>query len=107
MTSPLSFYIDIFPTSGHLKFAPILPSTRCPECFTLFLPAGITSEAPIHYNDEANLLEPARDSDAVYTGKNLPEKIRWELDSIFRFSSFGETATMFRTPLAVLEKEYA
>lgn len=107
MTSPLSYYIDIFPTSGHLEFAAILPSPRCSKCFTLLLSAGITPEASIRYKDEANLLEAARDPGAVYTGEILPVKMRWNLDSISRFSFFGEIATMFKTLLAVLEKEYA
>lgn len=74
---------------------------------TLLLPAGITSEASIRYKDEAKLLAAAGDPDAVYLETILPEKMRWNLDSISRFSFFGEIATMFRTLLAVLGKEYA
>lgn len=48
-----------------------------------------------------------RAPDAVYTGTILPSKMRWNLNSLSRFSFFGEIATMFRTLLAVLGKNYA
>jgi lipopolysaccharide/colanic/teichoic acid biosynthesis glycosyltransferase len=73
---------------------------------TLLLPAGITSEASIRYKDEATLLESADDTDTVYMQRILPEKMRWNLDSLACFSFLGEIATMFRTLLAVLGKEY-
>lgn len=73
---------------------------------TLLLPAGITSEASIRYKDEAALLEAAADTDTVYMQRILPEKMRWNLDSLARFSFCGEIATMFRTLLAVLGRKY-
>ena len=78
-----------------------------PEYFaTLLLPAGITSEASIRYKDEYELLSEADDIDRVYMEEVLPEKMKWNLESIRNFSVFGELATMFRTVLAVLGKEY-
>jgi len=73
---------------------------------TLLLPAGITSEASIRYKDEATLLDIADDVDRVYIEEVLPGKMRYNLDSIRRFSFFGDIATMFRTVFAVLGKEY-
>lgn len=73
---------------------------------TLLLPAGITSEASIRFKDEDVLLDGARDVDAAYVGRVLPEKMKYNLDSIRRFRFFGEIATMFRTVLAVCGKEY-
>jgi lipopolysaccharide/colanic/teichoic acid biosynthesis glycosyltransferase len=73
---------------------------------TLLLPAGITSEASIRYKDEAALLESAEDTDTVYMQRILPEKMRWNLDALVHFSFLGEFATMFRTLLAVLGREY-
>lgn len=73
---------------------------------TLLLPAGITSEASIRYKDEATLLDMADDVDRVYIEEVLPGKMRYNLDSIRRFSFFGDIATMFRTVFAVLGKEY-
>lgn len=69
---------------------------------TLLLPAGVTSEASIQYKDEADLLDQADDVDSVYINEVLPEKMKYNLNSIKEFSFFKEIATMFRTVLAVL-----
>ena len=73
---------------------------------TLLMPAGITSEAAIRYKDEAKLLDVADDVDKVYVEQVLPEKMKWNLDSIQNFSFFKDIVTMFRTVFAVLGKEY-
>lgn len=69
---------------------------------TLLLPAGVTSEASIEYKDEAELLDQADDVDRVYINEVLPEKMKYNLNSIKEFSFFNEIATMFRTVFAVL-----
>lgn len=69
---------------------------------TLLLPAGVTSEASIEYKDEADLLDQADDVDYVYINEVLPEKMKYNLNSIKEFSFFKEIATMFRTVFAVL-----
>lgn len=69
---------------------------------TLLLPAGVTSEASIEYKDEADLLDQAEDVDSVYINEVLPEKMKYNLNSIKEFSFFKEIATMFRTVFAVL-----
>ncbi len=74
---------------------------------TLLLPAGVTSEASIRYKDEAELLEGATDVDKVYVEQVLPEKMKYNLLAIEKFSFFGEIATMFRTVVAVLGKDYS
>ena len=71
---------------------------------TLLLPAGITSECSIRYKDEDKLLDGAVDIDKVYIGQVLPGKMKWNLDSIKRFSFLRECLTMFRTVAAVLGK---
>ena len=73
---------------------------------TLLLPAGITSEASIRYKDEAELLDASSDVDKTYIKEVLPGKMKYNLDSIKNFSFFGDIATMFRTVLAVLGKDY-
>ncbi len=74
-----------------------------PEMFaTLLLPAGVTSEASIRYKDEAVLLERAEDVDEVYVKQILPEKMKYNLESIRKFSLLRELRTLFRTVLAVL-----
>jgi len=78
-----------------------------PEYFaTLLLPAGITSEASIRFKDEDKLLNGAADVDEVYVNRVLPEKMKWNLRSIRKFSFFREIVTMFRTVFAVLGKDY-
>lgn len=78
-----------------------LPEMRA----TLLLPAGITSEASIRYKDEERLLSGADDVDRVYLEQVLPEKMRWNLESLRRFSLLRESATMVRTVFAVLRKD--
>ncbi len=73
---------------------------------TLLLPAGITSEASIRYKDEAKLLDNVDDVDKVYIEQVLPEKMKYNLLSIKKFSFLGEIVTMFRTVFAVLGKDY-
>lgn len=73
---------------------------------TLLMPAGITSECSIRYKDEDRLLNGAEDVDRIYVEEVLPEKMKWNLDSIRRFSFIREILTMFRTVFAVLGKEY-
>lgn len=69
---------------------------------TLLLPAGVTSEASIEYKDEADLLDQADDVDSVYINEVLPEKMKYNLNSLKEFSFFKEIATMFRTVFAVV-----
>ena len=68
---------------------------------TLLTPAGITSEASIRYKDEDRLLSAADDVARVYMEQVLPEKMKWNLDEIRRFSLLRELAIMFRTVGAV------
>lgn len=74
-----------------------------PEMYaTLLLPAGVTSEASIRYKDEAELLKNAEDADQVYIEKVLPEKMKYNLESIRKFSCLKDIGIMFKTVLAVV-----
>lgn len=73
---------------------------------TLLLPAGITSEASIRYKDEAELLNASHDVDKTYIEKVLPEKMKYNLEGIKKFSFWREIVIMFRTVLAVVGKEH-
>ena len=68
---------------------------------TLLLPAGITSEASIQYKDEAELLDAADDVDKVYVEQVLPEKMKYNLESIRKFGILREIKTMVKTVVAV------
>ena len=69
---------------------------------TLLLPAGITSRASIEYKDEADILDGVDDPDKVYIEKILPEKMKYNLESIERFSLIGDMKVMLDTVAAVL-----
>lgn len=73
---------------------------------TLLLPAGVTSEASIRYKDEAKLLDAAMDVDKTYVEEILPKKMKYNLESIRKFSFFRDLVTLFRTAFAMLGKEY-
>ena len=70
---------------------------------TLLLPAGITSKASILYKDEAELLGDAEDVDAMYVNDILPQKMRYNLKSIEKFSFLSDIKIMFETVLAVIK----
>lgn len=100
--------------SGNMSFVGTRPEAvkyvekYKPEYYaTLLLPAGITSEASIRYKDEAELLEAATDPDRVYVEEIVPQKMKFNLQAIEKFSFWGNIATMFRTVFAVLGKDYS
>lgn len=68
---------------------------------TLLLPAGITSETSIRYKDEAKFLEGADDVDKIYVEKVLPEKMKYNLESVKKFSFLSDLATIYRTVFVV------
>lgn len=71
---------------------------------TLLMPAGITSEASMRYKDEDKMLKLVADVDEVYVNEILPEKMKWNLESIKRYSYFRDILIMIRTVFAVLGK---
>ncbi len=70
---------------------------------TLLLPAGITSEASIEYKDEEKLLAGGDNTDEIYVNQVLPQKMKYNLESIKKFSIFSDIKTMIRTVFAVLK----
>ena len=70
---------------------------------TLLLPAGVTSLASIMYKDEDEMLSGEEDVDKAYIEKVLSEKMKYNLESLKKFSFFGDILTMFRTVIAVLK----
>lgn len=72
---------------------------------TLLLPAGVTSEASIEYRDEDKLLQNADDADLVYVEEILPEKMRYNLHSLMKFSIRSELYTMFKTIVTVFKRD--
>ena len=70
---------------------------------TLLMPAGITSRASIEYKDEERLLESAENEDEVYIHQVLPEKMKYNLRAIEKFSFWDDIKTMFATVIAVIK----
>ena len=98
--------------SGNMSFVGTRPEAvkyveqYRPEYYaTLLMPAGITSEAAIRYKDEAKLLDAADNVDKVYVEQVLPEKMKWNLETIQHFSLVKDIATMFRTVAAVAGRD--
>ena len=70
---------------------------------TLLLPAGVTSLASIYYKDEAELLEKSENPDKTYIEEILPEKMKYNLQSIEKFNFIEDIKIMFMTALAVIK----
>ena len=94
--------------SGNMSFVGTRPEAvwyveqyRPEWMATLLMPAGITSEASIRYKDEERLLEGAVDPDRVYMEEIVPEKMKWNLESLREFGTLADVRTLVRTVVAV------
>ena len=96
--------------AGDMTFVGTRPEVpKYVECYTdemkatLLLPAGITSRASIEYKDEEKLLQIAENADTVYVQKVLPEKMKYNLREIERYSFWRDIETMICTVFAVIK----
>lgn len=64
---------------------------------TLLLPAGVTSLASIRFKDEAQLLADSDDVDKTYVEVILPEKMKYNLEYIEKFSFMTDIKLIFKT----------
>ena len=64
---------------------------------TLLLPAGITSEASINYKDEDELLSQTDNVEYTYMNEVLPNKMRYNFNSINNFSLYNDLKTILKT----------
>ena len=74
---------------------------------TLLLPAGITSRTSIVYKDEDEVMEKylketGKSVDEIYVQYVLPEKMKYNLQYLEKFSIFGDLKIMIDTVLAVI-----
>ena len=100
--------------SGDMSFVGTRPEVKkyvdaySDEMFaTLLLPAGITSRTSIAYKDEDEIMEKylkeeAGTVDAIYVRYILPEKMKYNLDYLKKFSIFGDIKVMIDTVFAVI-----
>ena len=70
---------------------------------TLLLSAGVTSLASIYYKNEAELLAKSNNPDKTYIKEILPEKMKYNLQSIEKFNFIEDIKIMFMTALAVIK----
>lgn len=71
---------------------------------TLLLPAGVTSLASIKYKDEDKLLENSDNADETYVNEVLPNKMKYNLESIKKQGFWRDIGIMFKTVGAVLKR---
>ena len=101
--------IDVF--RGNMSFIGTRPevpeyvAAYTPEMMaTLLLPAGITSRASLLFRDESALLNGAENPEQVYLKTILPEKMKYNLEELLKFSLHRDIGTLFRTLHTVLFK---
>lgn len=111
------YRIDEFPQlfnvlSGDMSFVGTRPEVKkyvnsyVDEWFaTLLFPAGITSEASIRFKNESSILDNSEDVESAYIFEVLPQKMKYNLLSIKRFSLMSDLKTMISTVLAVVGKD--
>lgn len=101
--------------AGDMSFVGTRPEVRkyvdcyTPEMWaTLLLPAGVTSKTSIAYKDEAEVIReyktkyPEKSEDDIYVQHVLPEKMRYNLRYLHKFSVLRDLGIMAETVLAVL-----
>lgn len=74
---------------------------------TLLMPAGVTSVASIKFKDEDEILEKAvkkgKDTDLAYVEDVLPEKMKYNLEYISKFSFWYDIKICVNTVIGVLK----
>lgn len=74
---------------------------------TLLMPAGITSKASLEYKDEdtviAELQKQGKAVDDIYIEDVLPEKMKFNLEYIQKFTFFYDIKMCFKTLIGVLK----
>lgn len=72
---------------------------------TLLMPAGVTSFASIKYKDEARIIGEVTDPskiDEIYVNEILPQKMKYNLEYIERFSFKNDICLMYKTVKQVI-----
>ena len=74
---------------------------------TLLLPAGVTSETSIKFKDEDIIIkketEKGMTTDEAYINKVLPEKMRFNLNTLKKVSNINDIKIMFQTVISVVK----
>ncbi|MGW5892009.1 sugar transferase, partial [Priestia megaterium] len=72
---------------------------------TLLLPAGVTSKASIFYRDEEKILKVAEDADKIYVREVLPQKMKYNLNSLESYSLREEVNVIYQTFTTIFIKD--
>ena len=105
------FRIDEFPQvfniiRGDMTLVGTRPEViKYVQCYTLLLPAGLTSRTSIAYKDEEKLLSNASNADKVYIHDILPVKMKYNLESLKHFGFKEDCSILWATFLSVFKKE--
>lgn len=96
---------------GDMTFVGTRPEVRkyvdayTPEMLaTLLLPAGVTSLASITYKDEQVLLDMSPNVDKTYIEEILPDKMRYNLEYIRKFSLKEDLEILLRTVTEIIKQ---
>ena len=76
------------------KYTPVMYAT-------LLMPAGVTSMTSIQYRNEEEILEKAEDVEKAYIEEILPQKMKYNLEYIEKFSVFYDLYVMILTVVKV------
>ena len=91
---------------GTRPEVPVYVEQYTPEMMaTLLMPAGVTSEASIRYTDEAEKLAAADadEVDRIYVEEILPEKMKYNLSYVKKYSIFNDLKLCVLTVLHVIK----
>ena len=76
---------------------------------TLLMPAGVTSKASIQYKDEdeiiATYMQKGEKENDIYINRVLPEKMKWNLEYIKKFTNIEDMKIAIYTVIAVMKKK--
>lgn len=70
---------------------------------TLLLPAGVTSKASIAFKDEETLLKNMDNVDEIYINEIIPQKMRYNLMSLEKFSFAEDMKTLINTVVSIIK----
>lgn len=101
---------------GDMTFVGTRPEVRkYVDCYTdemmatLLMPAGITSLASINFKDEDDIIDEYTSNgmsvDDAYIKKVLPQKMKYNIEYINKFSFWGDIKLMFKTFISVVQRE--
>lgn len=72
---------------------------------TLLLPAGVTSEASVHFKDEAKIIGNSDNIEKTYIEEVLPQKMKYNIKYLKEFNVWHDLKIIFFTVFNLLKKD--